>query len=218
MDFAEPQPLAEKHRSSKPSVWDAWVYALSPDPVELQPKISTPRSIRPSLSGVSSRFIAQTCPPLLWVLRAMKDRVNDDGIGCQFVKDLVREASHQRTAKVIHRDRIDLGMPLNGEDTRLHATKEIFAESRLAALIPVVGLCDISVSLLGKDDSINHPAPALDASLVPMCVQKPDAPNTAPCGGEVHRASSPSQVLAHPPARCCPTGLRQAEDVRRVRA
>ena len=88
----------------------------------------------------------------------MKDRVNDKCIGRRFIENLVRKATHECTANLIHGDRKEMWMPLDGEDTRLDAPKKVLAESGPTAFIPVVGPSNIIASFLGENDVLNHAA------------------------------------------------------------
>jgi hypothetical protein len=51
----------------------------------------------------------------------MKDRINSDVVFGRLIKDLEWESPDKRSAELVHRDRIKLGMPLYAEHARLHA-------------------------------------------------------------------------------------------------
>jgi hypothetical protein len=126
--------------------------------------LPVPSHARPlALIPFSVPTVAEPRPPLLRVLGAVENGVNNDGIGGRFVENLVRKAPHKRTAKLLYSGRIEMRVPLDGQDTRLDTPKKLFAESWLTALISVVGVCNIVVGLLGENDAFNHAAHAPSA-------------------------------------------------------
>ena len=115
---------------------------------------------RPAVFGhVRLRAVAKARPPLLRVLGAVEDGIDDDGVSRRFVENLVWKPTKEGTSELVHGDWKKVRMPLDGEDTRLGASEEVLAKPRLAALIPIVGLRNIVVSLLGVADALNHAAP-----------------------------------------------------------
>jgi hypothetical protein len=57
----------------------------------------------------------------------MKDRTNGDVISDWLIKNLEWEAPDKRPSELVHGDRLELGMPLNGLHARLYATQEFLA-------------------------------------------------------------------------------------------
>ena len=86
----------------------------------------------------------------------MKDRINGDAISGRLIKDLEWESPQERSAKLVHCDRIEPGMSLDGEHARLHAAQEILAQPRFASLIPIVCIGDILLGLGCVNDTLNH--------------------------------------------------------------
>ena len=93
----------------------------------------------------------------------MKDGIDDDGIVRHLVENLEGKTPNERSAKLVHSGRIKLWVSLDGKHARLHTSQEVFAQSRLVAFIPVVGIYNVILRLWRVDDLLNHAAtvPAL---------------------------------------------------------
>ena len=88
----------------------------------------------------------------------MKDRINGDVISRRLIKHLEWESPNKRSAELVDGERIDLGMPLDGEHARLHAAQEILAQPRFASLIPIVSISHVLLGLGCVNDTFNQVA------------------------------------------------------------
>jgi len=88
----------------------------------------------------------------------MKDRVNGDVIPRGLIEYLEWKSPDKRSPELVHRDRIEMGMSLDGKHACLYATQEILAQPWLAGLVPTVGLSDVLLGIGRVNDALNHVA------------------------------------------------------------
>jgi len=86
----------------------------------------------------------------------MENGVNRDGISRRLIENLEGEATDGCASKLIHGNRIYLRVTLDALHTGFDTAKEVLPQSRLATLIPTVGLSHILLSFGGENNALNH--------------------------------------------------------------
>ena len=89
----------------------------------------------------------------------MKNGIDGDAILARLVENLEWETPDKSPSKLIHGSGEKMWMTLNRENAGLDAAQKLLAESRLAFLVPAVGLLNIILGFRRIDYLINHSAP-----------------------------------------------------------